>query len=114
MLKLKIGLWDITDDTLLLTVSADLTQVHAWQMFLDGLEGLPGVQYTRVDRYSTKLKFASWVTLSEVLAEAISAEFHSGVIVEQLFAQTTIPISSVSYTDNGQNTYRTWESNDGR
>ena len=113
MHELKVKLFETEDDTVLLTVSTDLSQLPAWRMCIEGLEGLPGVEKVRTGRYHVELSFANWITTVESLAEAISEEFFAGPIVDQLLAQTTVPVVSVTYTDNIRTDSRRWELHDG-
>jgi hypothetical protein len=109
--ELKITLSEIQDDAVRLTLSADLSRLPAWRMFVDGLEGLHGVELALVSRYSVELGLATWISTVEELAAAISEEFYAGVIVGQLLSQPAI--ASVTYTDEILGTNRQWESNDG-
>jgi hypothetical protein len=109
MCELTLNLFEVTEERVRLTVSADLSQLPVWRMFADCLEGLPGVEAAVLRRYSVDLRTASWIASNEVLAGEIGDEVFTSDIVKRLFEQRIVPILSVTYIDDILNIRGHWE-----
>lgn len=109
MHELVLKLFQLDDNWLRLTVSADLHRLPIWRMFVDELEGLTGVERVVPQRYSVDLGVASWITTIRAVAMEIGDEVFSGDIVQRLLEQRVVPLLSVTYIDELTNIRGSWE-----